>query len=60
MWFEWYPRHLLTVIVRLQKRVANETLEPAILDRVWQGIQLVRPAGVRVMLAVGQRIVRGG
>jgi hypothetical protein len=27
---------------------------------VWQGIQQVRPAGVRAVLAVEEEIVRGG
>jgi hypothetical protein len=46
-------------MVRLQKRMPDEAIHPAIVDRVWQGIQLVRPAGVRVLLAIEDDIVRG-
>jgi hypothetical protein len=35
-------------------------MDPAVLDRVWQGIQQVRPAGVQAVLAVEEEIVRGG
>ncbi len=59
LWLEWAPRVLRSVLVRLEKRGDTETIAPAILDRVWQGIQRVRPAGVRVMLAVAGEIVRG-
>jgi hypothetical protein len=60
VWFEWESRRPLTVVARLQKRSAGENIDPAILDRVWQGIQQVRPAGVRAALAVEEEIVRGG
>ena len=33
-------------------------IDPSIVDRVWQGIQQVRPAGVRVRLAVEEDIVK--
>jgi len=48
----------LSVLVRLQKRTDGEQFDPVILDRVWQGIQQVRPAGVFVQLAVAEEIVR--
>jgi hypothetical protein len=60
VWFEFGARQSLAVLVRLKKRAANEQIDPAIVDRVWQGIQQVRPAGVRAMLAVEETIVRGG
>ena len=60
LWLSWAPRQLLTTLVRLHKRSDDESIPPAILDRVWQGIQRVRPAGVRTMLAVERDIVRGG
>jgi hypothetical protein len=53
----WRARRPLTVLVRLDDA---DPLDPAVLDRVWEGIQLVRPAGVRTALAVGTEIVRGG
>ena len=60
VWFELESRRPLTVVARLQKRTADENIDPAVLDRVWQGIQQVRPAGIRAALAVGEEIVRGG
>jgi hypothetical protein len=59
LWFEWQEYRPFTVMVRLQKRMPDEAIHPAIVDRVWQGIQLVRPAGVRVLLAIEDDIVRG-
>ncbi len=60
VWFEWDAKRALTVLARLGTRTENERIDPAILDRVWQGIQQVRPAGVRTLLAVDEHIVRGG
>jgi hypothetical protein len=60
VWFEFGARQALAVLVRLKKRAADEQIDPVILDRVWQGVQQVRPAGVRAMLAVEETIVRGG
>jgi len=58
--FEWGPRRLLGVLVRLYRRAPDENFDPVVLDRVWQGIQQVRPAGVRAALAIDNEIVRGG
>ena len=58
VWFEWEAKRPLSVLVRLKKIAPNENLDPAIIDRVWQGIQQVRPAGVRVRLAVEEDIVK--
>ncbi|MBI5015291.1 MAG: hypothetical protein HZB55_07335 [Deltaproteobacteria bacterium] len=58
VWLAWEPRGPLAVTVRLGRRVPGETVDAAILDRVWQGLQQVRPAGVRVSLAVGEDLVR--
>jgi hypothetical protein len=60
VWFEWKARRPLTVAARIQRKSTGESIDPAILDRVWQGIQQVRPAGVRAVLAVEEEIVRGG
>jgi hypothetical protein len=60
VWFEWKSRRPLTVAARLQRKIVGESIDPAILDRVWQGIQQVRPAGVLAVLAVEEEIVRGG
>ena len=59
VWLEWSGRRTFTAIVRLQKKSADEAIHPAIIDRVWQGIERVRPAGVKVKLAVEEQIVRG-
>ncbi len=58
--FRWRPRAALSVIVRLDKRAADELIPDIVLDRVWDGIGTVRPAGGRVVLAVGAEAVRGG
>ncbi|HSM75177.1 MAG TPA: hypothetical protein VK852_11090, partial [Desulfobacterales bacterium] len=60
VWFQWGARQPFAALVRLQRRHAGENIHPAVLDRVWQAIQRVRPAGVRVLLAVEHEIVRGG
>ncbi len=57
--FEYEPHMPCTVLVRLYRRAGDAPFDPAVLDRVWEGIQLVRPAGVRALLAVDESIVRG-
>jgi hypothetical protein len=57
--FEFEPRMPCSVLVRLYRRIGDPPFDPAVLDRVWEGIQLVRPAGVRTLLAVDESIVRG-
>ena len=59
VWLQWSAKRTFTVMVRLQKVSASEAIHPAIIDRVWQGMEKVRPAGIRVMLAVEEQIVRG-
>jgi hypothetical protein len=59
VWFSWEPRKPVSVLVRLKKRSPAERIDPAVIDRVWQGMQQVRPAGVRTLLAVEEDIVRG-
>ena len=59
LWLEWEARRPATVLVRLKKRSADEHLDPAIVDRVWKGIEQVRPAGVRAMLAFEEDMVGG-
>lgn len=59
VWLEWSGRRTFTAIVRLQTMTADESIHPAIIDRVWQGIERVRPAGVKVKLAVDEKILRG-
>jgi hypothetical protein len=58
--FEWRARKPLSVVARLTRRAPDEHLEPTVLDRVYQGLEQVRPAGVNTALAVEEEIVRGG
>ncbi len=51
------PRRPLSVVARLRRRAPDEHLEPAVLDRVYQGLEQVRPAGVNTALAVEEEIV---
>jgi hypothetical protein len=46
------------VLVRLGRRAPGDTIDPAALDRVFGGMQQVRPAGVRAVLAFGDKRVR--
>ena len=55
---EWAGRRRLCVLVRLRRRSAVEAVDPEVLDRVWDGLRQVRPAAVRVALAVEETIVR--
>lgn len=57
--FQWENNKPLRVLVRLLKRDQDDVIDPAIVDRVWQGISKVKPAGVNIRLAVDEKIVRG-
>lgn len=59
VWFSFPHQEPLTVLVRLGTYLPDETLDDAVIQVVWQGIERVRPAGVRVLLAVEENIVRG-
>jgi hypothetical protein len=54
----WEPKRPLSVLVRLRKRGPSDSIDPAALDRVFAGMQQVRPAGVRAVLAVEEQRVR--
>ena len=54
----WEPRRPLSVLVRLGRRGPSDSLDPAVLDRVFGGMRQVRPAGVRAVLAFGEKRVR--
>jgi hypothetical protein len=58
VWLSWRTHRPLAVLVRLRTLGAGESIDPAVLDRVWQGIQEVRPAGVQAVLAVEEDVVR--
>jgi len=59
VWFAWEDNRALTVLVRLRTYDGGEIIDPAVIDRVWQGLQLVRPAGVRMLLAIEEQLLRG-
>ncbi len=56
---QWSPTQLFSVAARLRRRTEDEAIDPAVLDRVWNGMSQVRPAGVRTALAVDETIMRG-
>ena len=51
----WEPKRPLSVLVRLGKRGPSDSIDPAALDRVFGGMQQVRPAGVRAVLAIDEQ-----
>ncbi len=57
VWFDWNAPRPLAILARLKRRTPDETIDPAILDRVRQGVEQVRPAGVRVVLAVEDELI---
>lgn len=57
VWMSWTPRQACTVLVRLKQSPGTDFTEPIILERVWQGMQQVRPAGIFTALAVEDTIV---
>lgn len=59
VWFELAGRKVLGLVARLKRLAADEQIDSVVIDRVWQGIQQVRPAGVRVALAVEEDFVKG-
>ncbi|MBE9139544.1 hypothetical protein IQ254_20480, partial [Nodosilinea sp. LEGE 07088] len=59
VWLSWQPYQPASVLVRLQRLQAGEAIDPIIIDRVWAGMQQVRPAGVQVQLALGDDLLRG-
>ncbi|ONG58586.1 hypothetical protein BKE38_02795 [Pseudoroseomonas deserti] len=60
IWIGWQPRAAFSVTLRLQPAAATETMADPVLDRLQQGLDRVRPAGVRVRIALGETVVRGG
>jgi len=59
VWVQWAAPRPFAALVRLRRRAPGETLHPEIIERVWRGMQRVRPAGVGVMLALDDEILRG-
>jgi hypothetical protein len=59
VWLTWQPREVLSVTVRLGLAANEDGIDAATLDRLFTALNHVRPAGVRVALAAGERTVRG-
>jgi hypothetical protein len=57
VWFEWREQAALSVLVRLKKLSQGETIDPVVVKRAADGAQQVRPAGVRVAMAVEEAAV---
>lgn len=57
VWFSWQANQPLTLQANLQ--TTENQIDPYVLDRVWDGIQQVRPAGVHIELLVNNDSVRG-
>ena len=60
VWMRWSPRELLSVLIRLRRTTPDEVLDPLVLDRVFGEVSRVRPAAVRLGLAVDEQLVRVG
>jgi hypothetical protein len=60
VWMRWSPRELLSVLVRLRRISPDEVVDPLVLERVFEEVSRVRPAAVRLGLAVDHQLVRVG
>ena len=60
VWMQWAPRELLSVLVRLRRITPDEVVDPLVLDRVFDEVSRVRPAAVRLGLAVDEQLMRIG
>lgn len=60
VWMRWSPRELLSVLIRLGRTSPNEVVDPLVLGRVFDEASRVRPAAVRLGLAVDDQVVRVG
>ncbi|AVO36355.1 two-component regulator propeller domain-containing protein [Pukyongiella litopenaei] len=57
--FRWQPRAPFSITVRLDRPDPAETLPGAVLDRVFEAADRVRPAAAQLRLAFGDPVVRG-
>ena len=48
------------MLVRLRRISSDEVIDPLVLDRVFEEVSRVRPAAVRLGLAVDDQLVRVG
>jgi hypothetical protein len=58
VWMQWSPRELLSVLIRLRRITPDEVVDPLVLDRVFDEVSRVRPAAVRLGLAVDEQLMR--
>jgi hypothetical protein len=56
VWFTWTAKQPFTILARLKSQSNTPPLDPLILNRVQQGMQQVRPAGILTALAVEEEI----
>jgi hypothetical protein len=57
VWFAWQAPQALTVLARIKKLAPDEVIDPAVAGRVFSSAQQVRPAGVRVAMAVEEDLI---
>jgi hypothetical protein len=55
----WYENAPASILVRILTPDTSTVIDPAIIDRLWEGTQMVRPAGVKVAIALNTTIVKG-
>lgn len=55
----WQPRAPFSITVRLDQPDPEETLPGAVIDRVYDAVDMVRPAGARVRVALGETVLKG-
>lgn len=58
VWLQWTAPRPFAALVRLRRRTPGEALHPEIIERIWRGMQRVRPVGVSVALALDDEILR--
>jgi len=59
VWLQWPSVQPRVALVRLSARSPGEQLDPVVVDRLWQQIQIVRPVGVQIQLALEETILKG-
>lgn len=55
----WQEQTPCSVLVRLVPGEDEALIDSVVTDRLWQALNLVRPAGIRIFLAINETIVRG-
>lgn len=55
----WNENAPASILIRILTPDKSTVIDPAIIDRLWEGTQMVRPAGVKVAIALNTTIVKG-